>query len=114
MRELEKVADTIIVTHNQLLVKMASERGNFSLVNAFKECDEVLHCGVRTISCVIPLRCCATAALCALALRSPRRDRDLIVKPGLINLDFSDVRTVLQSSRQHGYMGRALMGAYSR
>jgi cell division protein FtsZ len=54
-------------------------QNNMSLLNAFKNADEVLHNGVRAIS-------------------------ELITIPGLINLDFADVRTIMQAR------GRALMG----
>eukprot|EP01094_Clydonella_sp_ATCC50884_P017572 TRINITY_DN3082_c0_g1_i1.p1 TRINITY_DN3082_c0_g1~~TRINITY_DN3082_c0_g1_i1.p1 ORF type:complete len:181 (-),score=64.42 TRINITY_DN3082_c0_g1_i1:980-1489(-) len=75
----------MIVTHNQRLIEMASGNDTLHFVDAFVLSDEVLHTGVRTIS-------------------------DLIVRPGLINLDFGDVQTVLRSSRQGDFMGKALMG----
>lgn len=75
--ELEEQVDTMIVIPNDRIEQMCQE--NISLLNAFHQADEVLHNGVRAIS-------------------------ELITIPGLINLDFADVRTVMQSR------GRALMG----
>ncbi|HZV21180.1 MAG TPA: cell division protein FtsZ, partial [Hyphomicrobiales bacterium] len=75
--ELAKYVDTLIVIPNQNLFLVASEKTTFA--DAFMRADDVLKSGV----------CCIT---------------DLMVKDGLINLDFADVRTVMQN------MGTALMG----
>ncbi len=75
--ELEEQVDTMIVIPNDRIERMCQE--NISLLNAFHQADEVLHNGVRAIS-------------------------ELITVPGLINLDFADVRTIMQAR------GRALMG----
>src|SRR5581483_5744600 len=75
--ELEKVVDTLIVIPNQKLFKIANEKTTFA--DAFKMADDVLHMGVRGVT-------------------------DLMVMPGLINLDFADIRTVM------GEMGKAMMG----
>ena len=75
--ELEKVVDTLIVIPNQNLFKIANEKTTFA--DAFKMADDVLHMGVRGVT-------------------------DLMVMPGLINLDFADIRTVM------GQMGKAMMG----
>src|SRR6266446_5534165 len=75
--ELEKVVDTLIVIPNQNLFKIANEKTTFA--DAFKMADDVLHQGVRGIT-------------------------DLMVMPGLINLDFADVRSVMSE------MGKAMMG----
>lgn len=77
LAELEKYVDTLIVVPNDRVATLC--QNNMSLLNAFKNADEVLHNGVRAIS-------------------------ELITIPGLINLDFADVRTIMQSR------GRALMG----
>jgi cell division protein FtsZ len=77
LEELEQNVDTLIVVPNDRVEKLCQE--NVSLLNAFKQADGVLHDGVRAIS-------------------------ELITIPGLINLDFADVRTIMQSR------GRALMG----
>ncbi|MBV8189973.1 MAG: cell division protein FtsZ, partial [Alphaproteobacteria bacterium] len=74
---LEKVVDTLIVIPNQNLFKIANEKTTFA--DAFKMADDVLHMGVRGVT-------------------------DLMVMPGLINLDFADIRTVM------GEMGKAMMG----
>ncbi len=74
---LAKHVDTIIVIPNQNLFRIASEKTTFA--DAFMRADEVLKAGVSCIT-------------------------DLMVKEGLINLDFADVRTVMQN------MGTALMG----
>lgn len=74
---LEKYVDTLIVVPNDRVAQLCEN--NMSLLDAFKHADEVLHNGVRAIS-------------------------ELITVPGLINLDFADVRTIMQSR------GRALMG----
>lgn len=74
---LAKHVDTIIVIPNQNLFRIASEKTTFA--DAFMRADEVLKSGVSCIT-------------------------NLMVKEGLINLDFADVRTVMQN------MGTALMG----
>src|SRR6266540_6364675 len=75
--ELEKVVDTLIVIPNQNLFRVANERTTFA--DAFKMADDVLHSGVRGVT-------------------------DLMVMPGLINLDFADIRSVMSE------MGKAMMG----
>ena len=77
LKELEGLVDTTIVVPNQNLMKVTDEKTTF--LTAFAMADEVLHAGVRSIT-------------------------DLMVVPGLINLDFADVRTIMNS------MGRAMMG----
>ena len=77
IQELEKVVDTLIVIPNQNLFRIANEKTTFA--DAFKMADDVLHMGVRGVT-------------------------DLMVMPGLINLDFADIRTVM------GEMGKAMMG----
>jgi len=74
---LEKYVDTLIVVPNDRVAALC--HNNISFLNAFRLADEVLHNGVRAIS-------------------------ELITVPGLINLDFADVRTIMQAR------GRALMG----
>ena len=74
---LEKYVDTLIVVPNDRVATLC--QNNISFLNAFRLADEVLHNGVRAIS-------------------------ELITVPGLINLDFADVRTIMQAR------GRALMG----
>jgi cell division protein FtsZ len=74
---LEQHVDALIVVPNDRLALLCQD--NVSFLNAFRLADEVLHNGVRSIS-------------------------ELITIPGLINLDFADVRTVMENS------GRALMG----
>jgi cell division protein FtsZ len=75
--ELQKHVDTLIVIPNQNLFLIASPQTTFK--EAFQMADEVLQQGVRGIT-------------------------DLMVMPGLINLDFADVRTVMSE------MGKAMMG----
>ncbi len=75
--ELQKSVDTLIVIPNQNLFRIANERTTFA--EAFSMADQVLYSGVASIT-------------------------DLIVKPGLINLDFADVRAVMRE------MGKAMMG----
>jgi cell division protein FtsZ len=75
--ELQRYVDTLIVIPNQNLFRLANERTTFA--EAFGMADQVLHSGVRSIT-------------------------DLMVLPGLINLDFADVRTVMTE------MGKAMMG----
>ena len=77
VQELQSYVDTLIVIPNQNLFRIINERTPFS--EAFRMADEVLHSGVRGIT-------------------------DLIVMPGLINLDFADIRTVMRE------MGKAMMG----
>jgi cell division protein FtsZ len=78
LTELAGAVDTMIVIPNQNLFKLASEKT--SLLEAFAMADHVLFDGVKSIT-------------------------DLMVQPGLINLDFADVRTVMSD------MGRAMMGS---
>ncbi|MDO9336577.1 MAG: cell division protein FtsZ [Caulobacter sp.] len=75
--ELQRYVDTLIVIPNQNLFRIANEKTTFA--EAFGMADQVLHSGVRSIT-------------------------DLMVLPGLINLDFADVRTVMTE------MGKAMMG----
>ncbi len=77
IEELQKHVDTLIVIPNQNLFLVASPDTTFK--EAFALADEVLQQGVRSIT-------------------------DLMVMPGLINLDFADVRSVM------GEMGKAMMG----
>jgi cell division protein FtsZ len=77
IEELSAYVDTLIVIPNQNLFRVANEKTTFA--DAFKMADDVLHGGVRSVT-------------------------DLMMMPGLINLDFADVRTVMQA------MGRAMMG----
>ena len=77
IHELSQYVDTLIVIPNQNLFRIANERTTFA--EAFAMADQVLHSGVAGIT-------------------------DLMVKPGLINLDFADVRTVMNE------MGKAMMG----
>src|SRR3984957_5386955 len=75
--ELQQYVDTLIVIPNQNLFRIANEHTTFA--EAFRMADEVLHAGVRGIT-------------------------DLMVMPGFMNLDFADVRTVMDE------MGKAMMG----
>ena len=75
--ELQKVVDTLIVIPNQNLFRLATEKTTFT--EAFSMADDVLYQGVKGVT-------------------------DLMVKPGLINLDFADVRSVMDE------MGKAMMG----
>jgi len=75
--ELQEYVDTLIVIPNQNLFRLANERTTFG--EAFQMADQVLHMGVRGVT-------------------------DLMVMPGLINLDFADIRTVMSE------MGKAMMG----
>ena len=77
IEELQKHVDTLIVIPNQNLFLVAKAETTFK--EAFQLADEVLQQGVRSIT-------------------------DLMVMPGLINLDFADVRSVM------GEMGKAMMG----
>jgi cell division protein FtsZ len=75
--ELQSVVDTLIIIPNQNLFRVVNEKTTFA--NAFAMADQVLYSGVACIT-------------------------DLIVKEGLINLDFADVRSVMRG------MGKAMMG----
>ncbi len=75
--ELQKHVDTLIVIPNQNLFLIANANTTFK--EAFTMADQVLHQGVRGIT-------------------------DLMIMPGLINLDFADIRTVMSE------MGKAMMG----
>ncbi len=77
IKQLRKNVDTLIVIPNQNLFRIATEKTTFA--DAFKLADQVLHAGIACIT-------------------------DLILKDGLINLDFADVRTVMSD------MGSAMMG----
>lgn len=77
LQELQSNVDTLIVIPNQNLFRIASEKTTFA--DAFSLADNVLHAGVRGVT-------------------------DLIVMPGLINLDFADIRAVMSE------MGKAMMG----
>ncbi len=74
---MQEVVDTLIVIPNQNLFQIASERTTF--VEAFQMADDVLYQGVQGVT-------------------------DLMVRPGMINLDFADVRSVMEE------MGKAMMG----
>lgn len=78
LEALQKCVDTLIVIPNQRLLAIANE--NMSLLQAFHEADNVLYNAVKGIS-------------------------DLITIPGLVNVDFADVRTIMADQ------GMALMGA---
>ncbi|WP_226550004.1 cell division protein FtsZ [Celeribacter naphthalenivorans] len=77
VEQLQKMVDTLIVIPNQNLFRLANEKTTFT--EAFSMADDVLYQGVKGIS-------------------------DLMVRPGLINLDFADVRSVMDE------MGKAMMG----
>jgi cell division protein FtsZ len=77
MDEIKKYVDTLIIIPNQNLFRIANEHTTFE--SAFKMADDVLHAGVRGIT-------------------------DLITMPGLVNLDFADIRTIMTK------MGKAMMG----
>jgi cell division protein FtsZ len=77
IEEMQAFVDTLIVIPNQNLFRVANDRTTFA--QAFSMADDVLHSGVRGVT-------------------------DLIVMPGLINLDFADIKTVM------GEMGKAMMG----
>jgi cell division protein FtsZ len=74
---LQKVVDTLIIIPNQNLFRLANEKTTFT--EAFAMADDVLYQGVKGVT-------------------------DLMVRPGLINLDFADVRAVMNE------MGKAMMG----
>ncbi len=75
--ELQKYVDTLLIIPNQNLFRVANEKTTFA--DAFAMADDVLRAGVSCIT-------------------------DLMVKEGLINLDFADVRTIMAG------MGKAMMG----
>jgi cell division protein FtsZ len=75
--DLQQYVDTLIVIPNQNLFRVANERTTFA--DAFKMADDVLRSGVQGVT-------------------------DLMVMPGLINLDFADIKTVMSE------MGKAMMG----
>ncbi|MGP1396804.1 MAG: cell division protein FtsZ [Inquilinaceae bacterium] len=77
IQELQQYVDTLIVIPNQNLFRVANEKTSFA--DAFAMADEVLNRGVRGVT-------------------------DLMIMPGLINLDFNDIRTVMSE------MGKAMMG----
>ena len=77
IEELQQYVDTLIVIPNQNLFRMANERTTWK--EAFKMADQVLYMGVRGVT-------------------------DLMMAPGLVNLDFADIRTVMAE------MGKAMMG----
>ena len=78
LAELRKYVDTVITIPNQKLLAVVGK--NTTILDAFRKADDVLHQAVRGIT-------------------------DLITVPGLINVDFADVRTVMDE------MGQAMMGA---
>lgn len=77
IKELQKVVDTLIIIPNQNLFRLANENTTFT--EAFSMADDVLYQGVKGVT-------------------------DLMVRPGLINLDFADVRAIMDE------MGKAMMG----
>jgi cell division protein FtsZ len=77
IEELQHFVDTLIVIPNQNLFRICNENTTFA--DAFRMADNVLHSGVRGVT-------------------------DLMVMPGMINLDFADIRTVMSE------MGKAMMG----
>jgi cell division protein FtsZ len=77
IEELQQYVDTLIVIPNQNLFRIATENTTFA--DAFKLADDVLYSGVRGVT-------------------------DLMIMPGLINLDFADIRAVMAE------MGKAMMG----
>ena len=77
IEELQQYVDTLLIIPNQNLFRIANEKTTFS--DAFKMADDVLYAGVRGVT-------------------------DLMVQPGMINLDFSDIKTVMSE------MGKAMMG----
>ncbi|MDR1375760.1 MAG: cell division protein FtsZ [Holosporaceae bacterium] len=77
IEELQQYVDTLIVIPNQNLFRVANEKTTFA--DAFKMADDVLRSGVQGVT-------------------------DLMVMPGLINLDFADIKTVMSE------MGKAMMG----
>ena len=77
IEEIQQHVDTLLTIPNQNLFRIANEQTTFA--DAFKMADDVLYAGVRGVT-------------------------DLMVQPGMINLDFSDVKTVMYE------MGKAMMG----
>jgi len=77
IEELQQFVDTLIIIPNQNLFRLANERTTFQ--EAFKMADNVLYMGVRGVT-------------------------DLMVNPGMVNLDFADIRTIMAE------MGKAMMG----
>ncbi len=77
IKEMQQFVDTLIVIPNQNLFRIANEKTTFA--DAFALADDVLYSGVRGVT-------------------------DLMVVPGLINLDFNDIRSVMSE------MGKAMMG----
>ena len=77
IEELEQFVDALIIIPNQNLFRIANEKTTFA--DAFSMADDVLYSGVRGVT-------------------------DLMVMPGLINLDFTDIRSVMSE------MGKAMMG----
>ncbi|MEM9707613.1 MAG: cell division protein FtsZ [Pseudomonadota bacterium] len=77
IESLQKMVDTLIIIPNQNLFRLANENTTFT--EAFSMADDVLYQGVKGVT-------------------------DLMVRPGLINLDFADVRAVMDA------MGKAMMG----
>ena len=76
IEEIRQQVDTLLIINNEKLREMC---GNLPIAQAFAMADDVLHAGVRGVT-------------------------DLMVMPGLINLDFADIRTVMSE------MGKAMMG----
>ncbi len=77
VEELQKMVDTLIIIPNQNLFRIANENTTFT--EAFSMADDVLYQGVKGVT-------------------------DLMVRPGIINLDFADIRVVMDE------MGKAMMG----
>ena len=77
IEELQQYVDTLLIIPNQNLFRIANEKTTFA--DAFQMADDVLYSGVRGVT-------------------------DLMVMPGLINLDFADIRSVMSE------MGKAMMG----
>lgn len=77
IEELQQYVDTLLVIPNQNLFRLATENTTFA--DAFKMADNVLYSGVRGVT-------------------------DLMIMPGLINLDFADIRAIMSE------MGKAMMG----
>ncbi|HEX9836245.1 MAG TPA: cell division protein FtsZ [Alphaproteobacteria bacterium] len=77
IEDMHQYVDTLIIIPNQNLFRVANEKTTFA--DAFAMADDVLHSGVRGVT-------------------------DLMVVPGLINLDFADIRSVMTE------MGKAMMG----
>jgi cell division protein FtsZ len=77
IEELQQFVDTLLIIPNQNLFRLANENTTFA--DAFKMADNVLYSGVRGVT-------------------------DLMIMPGLINLDFADIRAIMSE------MGKAMMG----